>query len=88
MPVYYLNLYDGEFLPDNSGEQFADPAAAREAALRAISELIAEQIVEGRLVDLTQSVEILDDQRRAVDRLVFGDLFTAGAKVLEPQAPQ
>ncbi len=63
---YYFHLFNDEVLRDETGEDFIDDAAAREAAVRGISELIAEQIAGGRRVDLRHRIEIEDDQARIV----------------------
>ena len=62
-------------LRDETGEDFVDESAAREAAVRGISELIAEQIATGRRVDLRQRIEIEDSQASLVCVLTFGDFF-------------
>ena len=49
-------------LRDETGEDFVDAAAARGAAVKGISELIAEQIAAGRRVDLRHRIEIEDDR--------------------------
>ena len=72
MPRYYFN---GDDLRDETGEEFADVNAARQAAVRGISELIAEQIVRGRMVDLSHHLEIEDHERRPVETIKFRDLF-------------
>lgn len=62
-------------LRDETGENFVDATAAREAAVRGISELIAEQIAAGSRVDLRHRIEIEDDRAEIVCVITFGQLF-------------
>ena len=72
---YYFHLYNGEALCDDTGEDFVDDTAAREAAVRGIAELIAEQIAGGSRVDLRHRIEIQDDRGNIVCILKFGQFF-------------
>ncbi len=62
-------------LRDETGEDFVDAAAARGAAVKGISELIAEQIAAGRRVDLRHRIEIEDDRGEITCVLRFGEFF-------------
>lgn len=75
MPVYYFHLYNDERLLDPHGKTLPDDAAARQAAVEGISELIAENIVEGRPVELTDRIEVADEAGRIVTTVRFSDLF-------------
>jgi len=75
LPRYYFHLYNDEVLRDETGESFVDAAAAREAAVRGISELIAEQIAAGRRVDLRHRIEIEDERSEIVCVVTFAQLF-------------
>ena len=81
LPLYYFHLHNGDLLRDETGEEFADGEAARQAAVRGISELIAEKIAAGEKVDLRHRMEIEDEQgRRTV--IQFSELFDG----IEPEA--
>jgi hypothetical protein len=75
LPRYYFHLYNDEVLRDETGEEFVSPEAARKAAVRGISELIAEQIAEGRQVDLRHRIEIADGRGEILFVIRFADLF-------------
>jgi hypothetical protein len=62
-------------LRDETGENFVDAAAAREAAVKGISELIAEQIATGHRVDLRHRIEIEDERGEITCVLRFGEFF-------------
>jgi len=89
LPRYFFHLYNDELLRDQTGECFADVDLAREAAVRGISELIAEQIVAGRPVDLSHRIEIEDSAGKLVCTVRYGELFTgsAGAENSIPNQP-
>jgi hypothetical protein len=75
LPHYFFHLYNEEVLKDQSGEEFIDEGAARRAAIRGISELIAENIVQGKLVDLGDRIDVADEHGRIITTITFGDLF-------------
>jgi hypothetical protein len=75
LPLFYFHLYNDEVLRDETGENFVDAATARIAAMRGISELIAEKIAAGERVDLRHRIEIEDDQAEIVCVLTFGEFF-------------
>ncbi len=75
VPRYYLNLYNDEVVRDETGEDFADAGAARESAVRGIAELIAEHIVAGKPVDLSDRIEIEDEQRKLVAVITYAEMF-------------
>lgn len=79
MPQYYMHLFNDEILRDQSGASFPDEQAAREGAIRAISELIAEHIVAGQPVDLSNRIEVEDDRGDVVETIKFGELFRGTA---------
>jgi hypothetical protein len=75
-------LYNEQVLRDETGEHFADVVAAREAAVRGISELIAEKIAAGGRVDLRDRIEI-EDEEGQIAVLKFGDFFLNGEETTE-----
>jgi hypothetical protein len=72
---YYFNLYNDEILRDETGEELNGPEAARRAAARSVSEVIAEQIVRGNTIDLNHRVEVQDYDGRIIATVRFGDFF-------------
>lgn len=49
--------------------------AARSAAVRGIAELIAESIIAGEMVSLSNSIIIEDASNELLETIKFGDLF-------------
>lgn len=84
LPRYYFHLYNDEVLRDDVGEDFSDEGAAREAAVIGASELIAEHIAEGRLVDLRHRMEVEDEARRVTAVIEFSGLFTGYRDLIPP----
>jgi hypothetical protein len=79
LPQYYFHVYNDDVLRDQTGEEFIDADAARQAALRGISELVAENIVQGKLVDLSDRIDIADEHGQVVSTIRFGELFSESA---------
>ncbi|HEV2748238.1 MAG TPA: hypothetical protein VGW34_13180 [Allosphingosinicella sp.] len=66
MPVYYFNVRGEAFdLPDLTGRQCRDEAAARAEAERLAGDIIANALVAGKLpVDAT--IEVDDEELRPI----------------------
>lgn len=75
MPHYFTHLYNSDVLCDTQGEDFADLGLAEAAARRTASELIAEHIIDGQLIDLSNRLEVVDNSGRTVFVLRFSDLI-------------
>jgi hypothetical protein len=75
LPRYFFNLYNDEFLRDEVGEYFDGPEDARKAAARTISELIAEQIVNGKTINLRHRVEVESGDGEIAFTVPFSDFF-------------
>lgn len=75
MPRYFTHLYNSEILRDERGEVFADLSEARAAAQRTASELIAEHISQGIVVNLDHRLEVIDETGKVVIVLPFAQLF-------------
>ena len=88
LPRFYFHLYNDEVLLDEVGEIFPDPAAAREAAIVSASELIAEHIAEGRLVDLRHRLEVEDEGHNPTATIQFGGLFKGYRELCPPEADE
>ena len=71
---------------DHTGECFDDADAAHKAAVRGVSELIAEQIVAGHIVDLAHRIDI-EDENGNIATVRFGDLFQGAASDAHHRAP-
>ena len=74
MPRYYFHLYNGELVRDEVGEELAGLVRAGEVARRSVSEVIAEQITRGEIVDLEHRLEVEGDDG-IVMVLKYKDLF-------------
>ena len=75
MRRYYFHVYGAELLRDPTGEDLPGLDAAMEVARRSASELIAEQILRGEMVNLGQRIEIEDEDDGIVTTLYFRDFF-------------
>ncbi|MES2903213.1 MAG: hypothetical protein V4696_03425 [Pseudomonadota bacterium] len=75
MPRYFMHLHNAELLRDHEGRLFADLEQACAAAREAAGELIAEQIGRGDLVNLRETLEIVDEDGRTVATFRFADFF-------------
>ena len=60
-----------------------DDAHARVAGLAAASEIIAEHIADGALVDLRHRLEIENDRQDVVNTIRFADLFKGYAGLVD-----
>ena len=75
MPRYFLHVCNDHATRDENGSDFHDFDAARLAAVRGISELVAATIVAGNRVRLSNSIVIEDGQHQVIETIRFGDLF-------------
>ena len=75
MPRYFTHLYNSELLCDERGEEFGSVEEARIAARAAASELIAEHITQGIIVDLSHRLEVMDEDGTVVSVLSFAEFF-------------
>lgn len=83
MPRYFTHLYNNEVLRDERGEEFASLAEAQVAARTSASELIAEHIAEGIVVDLNHHLEVEDETGQVIIVLSFAELFTGAGTAPE-----
>jgi hypothetical protein len=68
-----LNVYNGHGATlDPEGANFADLAAAHQAALEGIRSFLSAEVLEGEL-NLHGHLEIVDDGGAIVDRIPFSD---------------
>jgi hypothetical protein len=63
MPRYFFRVHDGDevFDDDGDGEQHADLAAAREAALVSAREILSEAALSGKAASLNKRIEVRDE---------------------------
>jgi hypothetical protein len=74
MPHYFFALHNDVEAVDDEGLELADLGAARVVALKTIAELVHDKIANGETIDLSHSVEILDEERRSVLLLPFSEI--------------
>ena len=73
--VYYFILHDEIVFRDDEGQNLPDDAAARAEAIKAVRELICEQVRDGR-INLSYRIEVEDEDRRPVLTLPFRSVLT------------
>jgi hypothetical protein len=80
MPRFYLNLCDGQsFVTDDEGQELADIAAAREAAIVGLRDIMAAEVKSGG-INLASFIEIEGDDRRLIETISFTDAVSLAAK--------
>jgi hypothetical protein len=73
MPHFFFDIHNGNGLTeDEEGRDLADDGAARAEALQGIRSILAEDVRQGRL-DLHGRIEVLDDARRPLFVISFGE---------------
>ena len=72
MPRFFFHLKDGVTLCDEEGMSFATIDEARDEALRAAREIMADEVRHGRL-SLVDRIEIADEGGNAVTVVTFAD---------------
>ena len=75
MPRYFTHFYNSEVLCDERGQDFASLDDARAGARRSASELIAEHILEGIPIDLSDRLEIMDEAGNLMVVVRFSQFF-------------
>ncbi|WP_332810505.1 DUF6894 family protein [Sphingomonas sp.] len=75
VPVYYFTLHDDIVFTDDEGRELPDAAAALAEAIKAVRELICEQVTEGR-INLSYRIEVEDEEQRPVLTLPFRSVVT------------
>jgi|TARA_R100000501_G_scaffold17610_2_gene33063 hypothetical protein len=80
MPRFYLNLRSGDdYIPDQEGSEVADLAAARMEAINAVRDLVAADIRLGKRLNLSDAVEIDDQEGRLVLIMLFREAVSIKA---------
>lgn len=71
MRRFFLHFHNGiGFAPDEEGRELPDIGAAREAAIRAIRDVMSEEVKAGR-IDLRGYIEIVEEARGMHCRVPF-----------------
>ena len=74
MQHYHLNLYNDVVVPDEEGIELPDLPAAKARAIEAVRALIADSVIEGRLIKLHHRVEIADDGGKVLAVIPFSEV--------------
>jgi hypothetical protein len=77
MPTYYFNVRNDDFTEDFEGIELADVQAAHAYAIQAARGLAADTVAHGHLIS-SHCIEIVDSERRSVQRVSFGEAVTIG----------
>ena len=73
MPRFFFNIRNGNGLTeDEEGRDLPDAATAREAALKGVRSIVAEEVKEGHL-DLGGRIEVIDEAGTSVIEVPFGE---------------
>jgi hypothetical protein len=76
MPRYHLNIHDDAVALDEDGAEFADLAAAREAAVGGAREMMAARLMGGKPITLSHRIEITNGEGVVLATLPFGEMVT------------
>ena len=78
MPKFYFHIRSAFALhKDLEGAEYGSSALARQGAISAVRELLAESIARGPTID-GRSVEIADEHGRVVEILPFNEAIRRG----------
>lgn len=73
MPRFYLHIYNGSGVAEDlEGQELADTAAARRAAIEGLRDILASELRGGKL-DTASFVEIEDEARHPVATVSFDE---------------
>jgi hypothetical protein len=76
MPHYHLHLFNDIDVLDETGAEYADLAAAKDVAIRAGREIMAEHVKLGRPIQLSHHLDIADDRGKVLAVIPFGEIIT------------
>jgi len=87
MPHYYFHICDGSaFIQDEDGVELADNAAAREAAIVGLRDVMAAE-VKGGGINLASFIEIENERRQHIETISFTDAVSlADTGVTQPRS--
>lgn len=76
MPLYFLDLVEcGALIEDEEGETHASLDDAKRAALKAVRDVMCNEVAGGQL-SLACRLDVFDDERKLVYSLPFKDALT------------
>jgi hypothetical protein len=75
MPRFYFHLTENETVHDDEGQYFETVEEARQAAIRAAREMLAESILDGE-IDLIDRIMIADENGNPVLVVPFAETVT------------
>jgi hypothetical protein len=77
MPHYFLDVRNGsDLLEDQDGQELGDLAAARQEALEAARELMAEDLRNGAPLCLDRVMVLADEKGHVGSEIPFGSALT------------
>jgi hypothetical protein len=86
MPRYYFHICDGSaFIQDEEGVELPDDAAARQAAIVGLRDVMAAE-VKGGGINLASFVEIENESRQHIETVSFTDAVSPGGPCDRPAA--
>jgi hypothetical protein len=74
MPHFFLNLRNGQDVPDLEGQDYPDLPTAMDSARKGALELMAAQVLTGRL-SLDERIVLTDEDGKVVGIVQFRDLL-------------
>jgi hypothetical protein len=74
MPKFYFNVFNDMVVIDDEGTDLPDVQAARAQARTGAAQMIAEQIIAGKRMNVRHRIEVEDEDRCPVFTLPFRDL--------------
>jgi hypothetical protein len=73
VPLFFFHLREGSFLTrDEEGRELPDRQAAHAVALMSARDIMCGEVMQGR-VDLSDSIEVVDEKGAEVLRLAFSE---------------
>jgi hypothetical protein len=75
MPRFYFHLHNDVDAKDEEGKEFADLAAARDAAMMHARQLAGETAKETGRIVLSHRIDIEDEEETVLDTVHFGDVL-------------
>lgn len=87
MPRYFFHIDDGKFIPDHTGVDLPDLAAARKEALSASGAMINDLDSSFWEQRSPWNMQVTDERGRLLFTLTFGHYLPSGEVVYRPTAP-
>jgi hypothetical protein len=77
MPLYFFNIRDELFTPDEEGEELPDLEAAKVRATEFALVMVAVSMAEGQHIDPNHRIEVTDQTKTVLFTVTFGDVIKA-----------